>query len=123
MSDLNGNDHIISLMEEFLEPIMRLTRDIKSAAFTLGDDEARFLVDFYYIIQEDRKRSYAQVRALETNQEPNEIITWFAGQSKRFENEIKEVLNVYTTNHEMGQYMRSIYGIGPVLSAGLLAHI
>jgi len=110
-------------MRDYLEPIMRLTRDIKSAAFTLGDDEARFLVDFYYIIQEDRKRSYAQVRALEANEEPNTIINWFAQQSDRMENEIKEVLNVYTTNHPMGSYMRSIYGIGPVLSAGLLAHI
>jgi hypothetical protein len=32
-------------------------------------------------------------------------------------------LDAYTQAHTMGSWMREIYGIGPVLSAGLLAHI
>ena len=53
-----------------LEPLTRLTKDLKVAAITLSDDEARFLVDYYYITQEDRKRSNSQVRALKETEEP-----------------------------------------------------
>jgi hypothetical protein len=109
-----------------LTPVARLTRDIREAALTLGDAEARFLVDAYYIIQDDRKRAFAQERALENTQpkpEPNAVIHWLADQSSTLENQIKNALDIYTTAHMMGSWMRSVYGIGPVISAGLLAHI
>ena len=106
-----------------MNPVLRLNRDIRAGAANLGDDEARFLVDSYYVMQEDRKRSFAQARTLEENKEPNEVIKFFAEQSKTLEKQIAVTLDVYTQNHMMGEWMRSVYGIGPVLSAGLLAHI
>lgn len=106
-----------------LEPIARLNRDIRAAALTLGDDEARFLVDAYYIMQEDRKRTYAQQRTLDEDEEPNLVIQWLAAQAESLENQIKNSLDIYTKNHVMGSYMRGVFGIGPVISAGLLAHI
>lgn len=106
-----------------LDPITRLTRDLRTGAMTLGDDEARFLVDAYYIIQDDRKRSFNQARTLEAAEEPNMVITWLADQSATLEKEIQKALDIYTTNHIMGGWMRQVFGIGPVLSAGLLAHI
>jgi hypothetical protein len=54
------------MQTEELEPIERLTKDLKEAAITLSDDEARFLVDAYYAMQENRKRTDNQVRALNT---------------------------------------------------------
>lgn len=106
-----------------LEPLTRLTKDLKVAAITLSDDEARFLVDYYYITQEDRKRSNNQVRALTETEEPNAVINWLADQTTGLEIEIKKALDIYTHHHIMGSWMRQIYGIGPVISAGLLAHI
>jgi hypothetical protein len=106
-----------------LNPIERLSRDLREGAATLGDNEVRFLVDAYYIMQEDRKRSGAQERALEKNNEPHSIITWLFQQNKILEKQIQNALDVYTRHHMMGSWMRSIYGIGPVISAGLLAHI
>jgi hypothetical protein len=106
-----------------LEPIARLTRDLKTASVTLGDDEARFLVDAYYIMQEDRKRYYAQDRTLEKSAEPNEVIKWFAKQSETLEKQIQRALDAYASHHVMGKWLYSIYGIGPVISAGLVAHI
>ena len=106
-----------------LEPIMKLTKDLKVAAAKLSDDEARFLVDYYYIAQEDRKRSTNQVRALDESKEPNAVIDWLASQSKGLEEQIKKALDSYTESHAMGAWMRQIVGIGPVISAGLLAHI
>jgi hypothetical protein len=35
------------------EPIKRLTRDIRDAAITLSRAEARYLVDYYYQMQEE----------------------------------------------------------------------
>ena len=106
-----------------LEIVARMSRDIREAAETLGDDEARFLVDAYYIMQDDRKRAFAQGRALDGSAEPNLVIGWLAAQSSTVENQIKSALDRYTNAHVMGSFMRSVYGIGPVISAGLLAHI
>src|SRR5215469_1959464 len=106
-----------------LDPITRLTRDLRAGAATLGDDEARYLVDYYYIAQEDRKRSFAQERTLAAEAEPHSVISWLANQSSSLEEQIKVALDVYTYNHMMGSWMRQVYGIGPVISAGLLAHI
>lgn len=106
-----------------LEPITKLTKDLKAAAAYMSSDEARFLVDYYYIAQEDRKRSTNQVRALNESKEPNAVISWLAAQSEALEEQIKKALDVYTKNHIMGSWMRQIVGIGPVISAGLLAHI
>ena len=106
-----------------LEPIMKLTKDLKAAAVELTDHEARFLVDYYYIAQEDRKRSNNQVLSLEKNQEPNAVVSWLANQAETLEGQVKRALDAYTDGHVMGAWMRQIVGIGPVISAGLLAHI
>ena len=86
-----------------LEPIQKLGKDLRAAAKTLSDNEARFLVDYYYIAQEDRKRSTNQVRALNESKEPNAVIDWLADQTSGLENEIKKALDYYTENHPMGR--------------------
>lgn len=106
-----------------MEPVVRMSKDIAYAAKMLSDTEARYLVDAYYIIQEDRKRAVAQQKALQENKEPNMVIAWLAEQSKTLEEQIKRALDKYTQEHVMGSWMRQVYGIGPVLSAGLLAYI
>ena len=106
-----------------LEPIARLSRDLRAAAIALTDTEARYLVDAYYIMQEDRKRTRAQERALGENKEPHSVITWLAEQSKTLEQQITRALDVYTQAHLVGDWLRGVFGVGPVLAAGLLAHI
>lgn len=106
-----------------LEPVTRLSRDLRAAAGTLSEGEVRFLVDAFYQIQEDRKRSSNQVLSLETSGEPHSLISWFAGQNERFEDQIKAALGAYSLSHPVGEWVRSICGIGPVIAAGLLAYI
>lgn len=106
-----------------LQSVERLSRDLRIAAATLSDDEARFLVDAYYMMQDDRKRASSQVQSLAKNQEPNLVLGWFATQADILEQQIRGALDKYTQEHPMGAWMRQIYGIGPVISAGLLAHI
>lgn len=106
-----------------MESVTRLSRDLRNAAITLSDEEARFLVDAYYIIQEDRKRSKNQERSLDKEEEPHELLTWFARQNVTLEGQLKAALERYAQSKPIGQWAMSIYGIGPVISAGLIAHI
>lgn len=108
---------------EKIEPIERLKRDIAKTAATLSDQEARYLVDYYYICQEDRKRANNQTRALTEGQEPCAVVAWLAEQAATLEAQIKRALDIYTSAHPVGEWLKSIYGIGPVISAGILAHI
>jgi hypothetical protein len=106
-----------------LAAVDRLTSDIKKAAINLSRDEARFLVDAYYAMQEDRIRSAAQVRELTANEEPHEVLTWLEAQSQVLEGQIKRALDSYSAAHPVGAWSREVIGIGPVIAAGLLAHI
>jgi hypothetical protein len=108
---------------EGLEPLKRLGRDLKKAAATLSHDEARYLVDAYYQMQDDRKRSDSQARALSESGEPHEVLAWLGGNTAMLERNIKGALGVYASSHTVGDWSQSILGIGDVLSAGLLAHI
>lgn len=111
------------MSEANVDSVKRLSKDLAAAAATLSDDEARFLVDAYYMMQDDRKRAHNQVRALGESAEPHAVIAWLAQQSETLEDQIKRALDKYTQAHQMGAWMREIVGIGPVISAGLLAHI
>ena len=104
-------------------PIERLSRDLRNAAKTLTDTEARFLVDAYYIAQENRIRQDAQIRSMSEAGEPCEVLEWLSKQSGALENQIKGALDKYSGTHPVGEWARSIKGVGPVIAAGLLAHI
>lgn len=108
-----------------LKALNKLKRDIKNAGTTLSKEEARYLVDLYYQMQEYRKASDNQVRQLqkEDNKEPHETLAFFANNFRTLERNIKSVLQVYAESKPIGQWMLSICGIGPVISAGLMANI
>ena len=63
------------------DPLERMKKDLREAAATLSDKEIRYLVDSYYIMQDDRKRAHNQVKALGDNIEPHSIIAWLATNS------------------------------------------
>jgi hypothetical protein len=133
-----------------LTPIQKLTKDLKQASRTLGKIEARFLVDAYYSMQENRIRTKHQVRTLaEPKQqrtddahegdeddeeaqpqpvadpvpEPHEVLEWLFVQEETLEKQIRGTLDIYSLSDEAGIWARSIKGIGPVIAAGLLANI
>lgn len=107
------------MIEPEIELVSRLTKDLRKAAKELKPGEVRYLVDLYYTIQDYRKSSNNQLRC----EEPGELMAWFAQQHTHLELDIKKALDTYTSNHPMGVWAKSICGIGPVIAAGLLAHI
>jgi hypothetical protein len=106
-----------------IDPITKLSRDLREAAATLTDEEARYLVDYYYQLQRDRIRSGNQVRATDEAEQPHALLRWVAENTEILEKNILRALDRYSAAHIVGQWAQSIVGIGPVISAGLLAHI
>jgi hypothetical protein len=104
-------------------PVRKLDRDMGKAASTLTATEARYLVDSYYGMQEGRIRANNQIRALTQSGEPHESIAWLSTESRVLEESVKRTLDAYSANHPVGKRMRTVTGVGPVISAGLLAHI
>ncbi|MBW1779355.1 MAG: transposase [Deltaproteobacteria bacterium] len=106
-----------------LEAAQKMTKDIRNAATTLSPQEVRYLVDSYYQMQDNRKRAENQVRALTKSEEPHTVVGWLGENARLLENEVKKALDKYSKSNPLGEWARSQLGIGPVIAAGLLAHI
>jgi hypothetical protein len=106
-----------------LDPVARLTRDIAKSSGSLSKDEARFLVDAYYQMQHNRIMAGNQTRALNESGEPHDVLVWLGTQNDVLEQQVKRALDRWTDEHPVGRWLKAITGIGPVIAAGLLAHI
>lgn len=106
-----------------LEPLQRLTKDTRKAAITLSAQEARYLVDTYYSLQKFRIETSNQVFALNQSEEPHDTLGFFFGQFKVLEGDIQKALDTYSAAQPLGEWARLHVGVGPVIAAGLLAHI
>lgn len=117
-ADVEGN-----IFLEGLDPLTKLDIDLRDASRMLSQREVRYLVDLYYQCQEYRIATANQNRALEALKEPNQLILWALGNFQTLEKNIAKVMDKYTLTTLTGQWMRSITGIGPIITAGLLGHI
>ena len=98
-------------------------RDIRK--IPISDSEARFLVERYYDMQKMRVAMGNQKFSSEKLEDENETgaLAYIIDAFKENEKAIARFLDVYTDNHPIGAWLKSIKGIGPVLAAGLLAYI
>lgn len=110
------------LSVEDLEAVKRLTRDQAVASETLGKAEVRFVVETYYAIQKMRVGQNNRSKALDKAGEPHAVVDWIRNQQETLENQIKRALERWTIDRPIGTWLSSIYGIGPVLTAGLIAY-
>ena len=102
----------------------RLSSDLKAASRELDEFESRYLVDLYYTVQKLRIRMNNQIYANEAEgkQEPNRMTQYVFENFVRLENQIKASLQIYAENKKLGRWLLSQVGIGPVISAGVMAH-
>lgn len=111
--------------EEF--PAIRLTKELRETVKLLGPEECRYLVDTYYQRQKDRLRSAGQMRALEQGAdrgpEQSSVLEWLHGHEVALEGQLKLALGHYAKAQPVGKWLLDIKGIGPVIAAGLLAHL
>lgn len=106
-----------------LPELLRLNRDIKLATATLERREARYLVDTYYQLQDYRISTSNQGRSMGKDEEPHLTLDFFQRQMATLERQVRTVLDTWTNTDPLGEWAKSITGIGPVIAAGLLAHI
>lgn len=102
--------------------IPRAGREIVLEAHKLSNAEARLVVASYYDAQEMRKRADMQIRHLGDKEMPK-ILQYTADANAIIENEVKKALLRYSEATAVGQWCLSHVGIGPVITAGLLAHL
>lgn len=103
--------------------LFKLSKDQRKAAEKMGKEQARALVDMYYSQQENRKRGSNQAAALQKSDDPADLVTWMCKLDTFSENQIRGMLDAYSAAQPLGVWARDQWGIGPVIAAGLLAHI
>lgn len=113
----------MTLVPMTADPITVLSRDIRKSAQTMSREEARYLVKMYYQIQDYRIQAAGQERSQDEGNEPHATVTWLAENMRKLENNIKSALNAYSDAHVVGVWAKTQLGIGPVIAAGLIAHI
>jgi len=112
-----------SMQSTDFQGIDRLNKDLKKASLDLRPGEARYLVDTYYQQQQQRVRAKQRLTAAAKVGEPNSILNWDFCNVKRRENDIKVALGAFSASYRVGAWLQSLCGIGPVISAGLLAYL
>ena len=108
-----------------IEALAKLNKDIKTAATVLTPQEARYLVDTFYQLQDYRKMFDNQCRQLTTTPEgePCGTLAFFGANFATLEKNVQTVLETYAKSQPIGQWMMSIMGIGPIIAAGIMAHV
>lgn len=106
----------------------KLNKEIKENAAIMTDDEARYLVDTYYQMQNLRISTNNQVRGLskegtDSDVTENKALKYIGSCFETIENNTKSLLMAYAESRPIGRWMLDICGIGPVIAAGMMAHI
>ena len=106
-----------------LTRIARLSPALREEAASLSFVDARSLVDAYYGFQKPRVAMRNRLSAAERGEDnpPSVVLTRLHSHVKSFEHHMRGLLQAFAEARPVGQWMLSLYGVGPVLSAGMLA--
>jgi len=105
-----------------IELFTKLRKDIQQSAAGLTRRHARWVVDMYYCLQDERIRAAGQKRASAEGGEPYRLVEWIFTSMRQFESGLKSALGEFAKAYAVGRWLQAQYGIGPVISAGLLSH-
>lgn len=120
---------IAPIEDELIDPadpklMRRYRRDIKEMGSRMGRDEVRFMVATFYQHQRDRIRTGNRISAYEkAEKNAMNVMQFFNTQSRLLEELMKYPLEAYVNEDEVGKWLISLRGIGPLLAAGLLAYL
>jgi len=105
------------------EVIVKLNKDLKKLAGTMGTGEARCLSDSYYQSQENRLRTEGQTRSVAKTGEPHAVLEWLTENSSALEKQIALALGFYADSTGIGKWAGQVVGIGPIINATLQAYL
>lgn len=110
-------------MPELHVPFLKLGKDMRAVSKTIGRAEARWLVNEYYTHQRARVRVSNQVSAREKSEEkPHQLVEWVKETEVRFESALKSALGIFAAEYRVGHWIQSLYGFGPIISAGMISY-
>lgn len=109
---------------EFDFPMWKnFSKDIRSLYVTFDQNSVRELVSTYYRIQTDRIAIAAQARELKEAGSPSELAEYLSDQLKYMESSLIKPFQHFIETFKVGRWAVSQYGIGPVITAGLISNI
>jgi hypothetical protein len=79
--------------------------------------------DFRIQLNNQTKALDRDAKKADADPEPHDALDWTLTQFTTLEGEVGKFLKHYTENHPLSWFFERTIGIGPVLAAGLLAHI
>lgn len=102
-----------------------LKPNVRTLAKRMGHEEARYLVDTYYQMQDYRKASDNQLRAIRQGADEGESgpLATVLIEVRQTEERIKRALDAWSDEEPLAAWAKGHVGIGPVIAAGLAAHI
>ncbi len=126
-----GEEALKALARYVEERDVMLRADAHDAVKTLAEAGesgltiVRFLVESYYDYQVARIEALHRQRGALEAGAPRRLMAWLTERNEETELAIRRLLDWYTEIEPsgMGMWAREVVGIGPVISAGLLAYI
>lgn len=87
----------------------------------VSEADIRFAVQIYYELQQIRESAGLRIKSKKT--ESLDITDWFYRHVELLEKRLLSHLDIITDKRHMGRWAKAVHGIGPVIAAGLMAHI
>lgn len=107
-------------LEQFVSEV-RLRDDLKAAAKIMGRQELRFIADSFEQRQLDRIRTAHRQRTTLGAGEPGAVLAYLAQRELALEKILGAVMGIAAREDPLGKWMLSQKGVGPLLSARLVA--
>jgi hypothetical protein len=124
MTELQNDIHNNLVQIDFDAPLWsKMSKDVRALSHSFDQRSVRELVATYYRIQDDRIALAAQARELQKANSPHELVEFLADNLSYMEASLKYPLQRFSETYAVGNWALSQYGIGPVITAGLIAHI
>ena len=114
----------LSITSEYLLPdYARMRSDVRALSQELDPASVRSLVDMYYILQKNRMAFASQARELEEAESPHSLVAFYSDRMYDLETSLKYPLRIFAQQFLVGRWALSQYGIGPIITSGLLSMI
>lgn len=117
-----------------LENITKIPKQLEASLVTATISDIRFCVQAYYQLQGMRIALAGQLRSIEQGKSGGvktagntlapqaEVLQWLYNNVLGMENEIKRAMNIWSDSNPVASWAKQVTGIGPVISAGLVAY-
>lgn len=117
---LDGQSLQIGMIFDLIQKV-----DLSDLANRITKDEVSSLVSTYYTIQDQRIRTGNQLSRFQAQDKPAEAIEQMFSFFESMEERIKNLMEIWVTrtDNPVANWLYSICGIGPVLTAGWIANI